>query len=45
MKQIKLTEDELKLINKIKNTRELLLKEFGKISILEIQTENRKEAA
>ena len=44
-KQIKLTEDELKLINKIKNTRELLLKEFGKISILEIQTENRKEAA
>ena len=45
MSKIKLSEDEIKLLNGIKNTREMLLKEFGKISILEIQTENRKEAA
>jgi len=45
MSKVKLTEDELKLLNGIKNTREMLLKEFGKISIIEIQTKNRKEAA
>lgn len=45
MSKIKLSEDEIKLLNGIKNTREMLLKEFGKISILEIQTLTRKEAA
>ena len=45
MSKIKLSEDEIKLLNGIKNIREMLLKEFGKISILEIQTLTRKEAA
>jgi len=45
MSKIKLSEDEIKLLNSIKSTREMLLKEFGKISILEIQTLTRKEAA
>lgn len=45
MSKVKLTEDEINLLNGIKSTREMLLKEFGKISILEIQTENRKKAA
>ena len=45
MSKIKLSKDEIKLLNSIKNTREMLLKEFGKISILEIQTLTRKEAA
>ena len=45
MKEIKLLEEEINLINNLKNNRELLIKEFGKISIIEVQTEKRKKAA
>tara|TARA_R100000278_G_C5474904_1_gene165964 strand:- start:2506 stop:2760 length:255 start_codon:yes stop_codon:yes gene_type:complete len=44
-KQIKLEKNEINLLNKIKTSREMLLKEFGKISIIEIQTQNRKNIA
>jgi hypothetical protein len=45
MEQLKLEKEEITLLNNLKNNRELLIKEFGKISIIEVQTEKRKKAA
>ena len=45
MEQLKLKKEEINLLNNLKNNRELLIKEFGKISIIEVQTEKRKKAA
>jgi len=44
-KQLKLTEEEMTQLNQFKTNSELILREFGQISLLELQLEKRREAA
>lgn len=43
--QVKLTEEEMAQLNQFKVNSELILREFGQISLLELQLEKRRESA
>jgi len=44
-KVIKLTEEEMNQLTQFRTNSELILREFGQISLLELQLEKRREAA